>query len=89
MKVAKCANASCRDPASSDISPLPLLVAPPTPVDVAGDVGQYASIAIGANGNPVISYYDFGGNRLKLAVCGDPSRRATSVWIQLTSSATP
>jgi hypothetical protein len=42
-----------------------------TTVDSAGDVGQYTSVTIGADGLPLISYYDaeFGG--LKAAHCAD------------------
>ena len=38
-----------------------------TTIDSDGDVGQYTSIAIGDNGNPVISYYDFSNEVLKIA----------------------
>lgn len=37
----------------------------------SGDVGQYTSIAIGKNGNPVIAYYDVTNKDLKVARCND------------------
>jgi hypothetical protein len=57
LKVAKCANAACTGSATI------------TTVDIGGDVGQYTSIAIGTDGLPVVSYYDFSNGRLKVAKC--------------------
>jgi hypothetical protein len=42
------------------------------PVDTALGVGKYSSLAIGANGNPIISYYDETNGNLKVARCNDP-----------------
>ena len=42
-----------------------------TTVDSFGDVGQYASIVIGTDGFPVISYYDQTNSALKVAKCND------------------
>jgi hypothetical protein len=42
-----------------------------TVVDSLDNVGQYTSIAIGTDGNPVISYADHTNNDLKVAHCGN------------------
>jgi PKD repeat protein len=60
LKVLHCGDASCT-PATNTI----------TTVDSAGDVGKWTSIAVGADGLPVISYYDATNNYLKVAKCGD------------------
>jgi predicted regulator of Ras-like GTPase activity (Roadblock/LC7/MglB family) len=57
LKVAKCLNAVCT--AGVTI----------TTVDSAGDVGRYASLAIGTDGFPVIGYYDSTNSDLKVAKC--------------------
>ncbi|MBL6634670.1 MAG: hypothetical protein ISP35_00565 [Ilumatobacteraceae bacterium] len=43
----------------------------PLTVDSDGDVGEDTSIAIGDNGNPVISYFDFTNTALKVAACAN------------------
>lgn len=58
LKVAKCANAACIGAATVN-----------TVDDPANDVGRYPSIAIGADGLPVISYYDNTAETLKVARC--------------------
>jgi hypothetical protein len=40
-------------------------------LDSVGDVGQHTSIAIGADGFPVISYYDLHNTALKVAKCAN------------------
>ena len=40
-----------------------------TAVDSVGEVGQYTAIAIGTDGLPVMSYYDFTNANLKVAKC--------------------
>lgn len=42
-------------------------------VDSADDVGEFASLAIGADGNPVIAYYKRSSGDLKVAKCNDPA----------------
>ncbi len=44
------------------------------PIDEVGDVGRYSSVAVAADGSPVISYQDFTNpnSDLKLARCADP-----------------
>lgn len=57
LKVAHCENAACTG------------LATVTPLDVAGSTGYYTSIAIGADGLPVVSYYDLSNGDLKVAHC--------------------
>ncbi|MBK7473183.1 MAG: hypothetical protein IPI73_23710 [Betaproteobacteria bacterium] len=59
LKVAKCGNAAC-----SSGNTL-------TAVDTPGLVGRYSSIAIGADGLPVISYDDQSNGTVKVAKCGN------------------
>ena len=42
-----------------------------TNIDTGGGVGRESSIAIGVDGLPVISYYDFSNGDLKVAHCGN------------------
>lgn len=59
LKVAHCGNAACSS--GNTI----------TTVDSASDVGYHTSITIGADGLPVISYYDGTNQDLKVAHCGN------------------
>ena len=59
LKVAKCNNPSCT------------LTTITTVDDPANFVGQFTSIAIGADGFPVISYFDQTAGALKVAKCND------------------
>jgi hypothetical protein len=45
----------------------------------AEDVGQYASIAMGTDGFPLISYYDVTNGDLKVAHCTDPACAARTL----------
>jgi hypothetical protein len=60
LKVAKCNNPSC---GSATIKT----------VDSDGSVGRHTSIAIGADGFPVISYWAWTGADLRVAKCHDPA----------------
>ena len=75
LKVAKCANAAC-----SGVSTLSI-------VDSAGSVGQYASIAIGADGLPVIAYRDFTNLDLKVAKCANAACAAGTSTLSTVDSA--
>ncbi len=44
-----------------------------TPLDTDGDTGEFTSITIGADGNPVIAYYDVTDGDLSVWACGNPS----------------
>ena len=59
LKVAHCANAACTGAATISL------------VDFNVDVGDFAAIAIGADGLPVISYLDQHNLHLKVAHCSD------------------
>ena len=43
------------------------------------NVGQYTSLAIGNDGLPVISYYDFGAGALKVAKCANAACTGTAI----------
>jgi hypothetical protein len=58
LKVAKCADAACTGATLTTVDDPP-----------ANLVGFYTSIAIGADGFPVISYYDVTASSLKVAKC--------------------
>ena len=57
--MAKCLDASCSTATLN------------TP-DNTADVGLYTSITIGADGFPLISYYDVTNSALKVAKCANP-----------------
>lgn len=46
----------------------------PATLDSGGDVGQYASMVLTANGRPVIAYYDNTNDELKVLACNDVDR---------------
>jgi hypothetical protein len=51
----------------------PIVPSLPATIDSTGTVGRYTSIAIGTNGNPIISYYDSTNRDLKIAACNNPT----------------
>jgi hypothetical protein len=60
LKLARCLNPSCNGPATVR-----------TIDSGMASVGTYNSMAIGADGNPVISYYDASARALKVAKCSN------------------
>jgi hypothetical protein len=76
LKVAKCANAACSGGASTLST-----------VDSAGSVGQFTSIAIGADGLPVIAYWDATNFDLKVAKCVDAACNTGTSKISTVDSA--
>ena len=57
----------------------PIVASAPNTIDSTGDVGWQTSIAIGTNGNPIISYYDDTNSDLKIAACDNPTCTSTTV----------
>ena len=51
----------------------PVLPSAPRTLENTGYVGYNTSIAIGTNGNPIISYYDNANGDLKVAACTNPT----------------
>ncbi len=74
LKVVKCTNQSC----SSTNTPLTL--------DSTGSVGAYTSIAIGADNNPIISYYDVTNGDLKVVKCTNQSCSSSNTPLTLDST---
>jgi hypothetical protein len=68
LKVAHCANLSCSGGGTIM-----------TALDTAGDVGQYTSITIGADGLGLISYYDVTNGDLKIAHCANTDCTVASI----------
>jgi len=75
LKVAKCINAACTGAATI------------TTVDSSASVGQYTSIAIGADALPVVSYFDAGGGHLKVAKCSSTDCSGSATLTTVDSSA--
>ena len=42
-------------------------------LETTGNVGMYSSVAVGADGNPIISHYDATNDDLELYVCSNPT----------------
>ena len=65
----------------ADVTSLLAPIAPSLPlaIDSAGDVGEFSSIAIGTNGNPVISYWDTANSDLKVAACNNPTCTTSTI----------
>ena len=66
LKIAACNNPTCTGTTELERSTN-------TTIDSGGAVGAWTSIAIGTNGNPLISYSDATGHSLKIAACNNPT----------------
>jgi len=69
LKVARCANPAC-----TGVSTITTVDDPP-----GSNVGLDTSIAIGADGRPVVSYYDETGDALKVAQCANADYTVSAV----------
>jgi hypothetical protein len=66
LKIAACKNPTCTGETEGDRSDR-------YTIDSNGDVGYFTSIAIGTNGNPIISHFDQTNLNLKVAACNNPT----------------
>ncbi|MGP1664721.1 MAG: hypothetical protein ACTS5I_02150, partial [Rhodanobacter sp.] len=57
-------------------------------VDAAGDVGEFASLALTGAGDPVLAYYDRSNGDLKLATCVALCTSAAPDWVITTVDST-
>jgi len=56
-------------------------------LETDGNVGEYTSVAIGDDGNPVISHYDTTNDDLELYVCADAAcSSGTNVTLETTGN---
>jgi len=75
LRVAKCSNPACTGTATI------------TTVDGTGTAGVYTSIAIGVDGNPIISYYADGpAEDLRVAKCANPACTGSATITTVDSS---
>lgn len=78
LKVAKCANAACAGQATISTVANTL----------GGTVGLYSAIAIGADGLPVISYFDSGNAVVRVAKCVNPDCSGTATRTTIDNAST-
>jgi hypothetical protein len=69
LKVAVCGDADCSGDTPDTI----------TTLDSTGDVGSYNSIALGADNNPIIAYYDATNGDLKVAACSNTTCTSSTI----------
>ncbi len=79
LRLVHCDDVNCDDPDPDPIVGDEISVT----VDTSGNVGEYASLALDAVGNPIIAYYNGTGADLKIAYCGNPSCSLSNVITSL------
>lgn len=76
VKVAKCSNIRCTGDSTI------------TTVDSAGNVGQEVAIAVGTDGLPILSYFDYTNTNIKVAKCVDPACAQPATFTPIEQDAT-
>jgi hypothetical protein len=74
LKVARCSATACTTAATKTV------------LDIAGVVGQYASITIGSDNVPAISYFDATNSHLKFTRCSDATCKGGASTVTLDPS---
>ena len=80
LKVAACSNPTCTSATITTVND-------PRPEGYTG-MGQYNSIALGADNNPIISYYHDGAGGLEVAACSNPTCTSATLSMVMTGSMT-
>lgn len=90
LTVAHCGDPLCRDRGQIRLVEVDPGGDPSTPTPDGVDTGHYPSMVIGADGLPIIAYYDQARGALKIAHCSDAACESSSIAVldRTASSAT-